>query len=388
MTQLAKARKQGRQGQTGQIASMDFDSTIQAFDLGCRGAAAAMTLLVAGLLVRQHGRAWAARLGAAFAVGVAFYALCSKPGFVAHLSAWQAPILAVCAGNSVVFWLFARAVFDDGFEPRWRHAAVWAVLAGLGLLEFLVLVPARSPAAVPLGAALSLASLGFAILAVVQTVSGWRADLIEGRRRLRALVVSGVAGYIAIVGTAELLLRGRPPPLTAAALNAAGLAAASALIAWSLLRVAGKDLFPEPPAALSPPAASVAPKKPRELEGEAPDPKALAALDRLMAVERIYRQEGLSIGILAAKLKLPEYRLRRLINQRLGHRNFNAYLNHYRVEDAKVGLADPAQAEVPILTIAMDAGFQSLRAFNRAFRTETGITPSEYREHARARTAS
>ena len=142
----------------------------------------------------------------------------------------------------------------------------------------------------------------------------------------------------------------------------------------------------------SPIAASVAPKKPRELtrelEGEALDPKALAALERLMAVERVYRQEGLSIGILAVKLRLPEYRLRRLINQRLGYRNFNAYLNHYRVEDAKVGLADPTEAEVPILTIAMDAGFQSLRAFNRAFRAETGMTPSEYRERARARTAS
>jgi len=283
--------------------------------------------------------------------------------------------------------LFARAVFDDGFEPRWRHAAVWGALAGLGLLEFFVLVPARSPLAVPVGVALSLASLGFAILAVVQTISGWRTDLIEGRRRLRAPVVIGAAGYIAIVGAAELLLRGRPPPLTASALNAAGLAAASALIAWSLLRVAGKDLFPEPSAALSPSAAGTPPKKPRELEGEALDPQALAALERLMAVERSYRQEGLTIGMLAAKLKLPEYRLRRLINQRLGYRHFNAYLNRCRVEDAKVGLADPTEAEVPILTIAMDAGFQSLRAFNRAFRAETGMTPSEYSERARARTA-
>jgi len=108
------------------------------------------------------------------------FALCSKPGVTAHLDAWQAPIFALCAGNSAVFWLFARAVFDDGFEPRWRHAAVWGALAGLGLLEFFVLVPARSPLAVPVGVALSLASLGFAILAVVQTISGWRTDLIEG----------------------------------------------------------------------------------------------------------------------------------------------------------------------------------------------------------------
>jgi hypothetical protein len=38
---------------------------------------------------------------------------------------------------------------------------------------------------------------------------------------------------------------------------------------------------------------------------------------------------------------LPEYRLRRLINQGLGHGNFNAFVNHYRIEDAKTTLADP-----------------------------------------------
>ena len=35
--------------------------------------------------------------------------------------------------------------------------------------------------------------------------------------------------------------------------------------------------------------------------------------------------------------------------------------------------------EVPILTIALDAGFASLGPFNRAFKAETGLTPTEYR---------
>jgi len=37
------------------------------------------------------------------------------------------------------------------------------------------------------------------------------------------------------------------------------------------------------------------------------------------------------------------------------------------------------QAEVPVITIAMDAGFQSLGPFNRAFKATTGVTPTEYR---------
>jgi AraC-like DNA-binding protein len=34
---------------------------------------------------------------------------------------------------------------------------------------------------------------------------------------------------------------------------------------------------------------------------------------------------------------------------------------------------------VPVLTIALDAGFSSLGPFNRAFKAETGMTPSEFR---------
>ena len=54
----------------------------------------------------------------------------------------------------------------------------------------------------------------------------------------------------------------------------------------------------------------------------------------------------------------------------------------YRVADAKAALSDPSQCEVPVLTIAMDSGFQSLGPFNRAFKADTGLTPTEYRRMA------
>jgi AraC-like DNA-binding protein len=50
--------------------------------------------------------------------------------------------------------------------------------------------------------------------------------------------------------------------------------------------------------------------------------------------------------------------------------------------DAKQALADPAQRDVPILTIALDAGFQSLSPFNRAFKADTSMTPTEFRRRA------
>ena len=102
---------------------------------------------------------------------------------------------------------------------------------------------------------------------------------------------------------------------------------------------------------------------------------------RLMADERISSQhDNVTIGTLATKLRDPEYRLRRLINQQLGYRNFNVLSSTITgSRRPRPRSPIPSQAEVPVITIAMDAGFQSLGPFNRAFKATTGVTPSEYR---------
>lgn len=102
-------------------------------------------------------------------------------------------------------------------------------------------------------------------------------------------------------------------------------------------------------------------------------------LNAVMADERAYRAEGFTIAALAARLGEPEYRVRRAINGEMGFRNFTAYLNSFRLEEVRMALGDPAQREVPILTIALDAGFGSLGPFNRAFRDAEAMTPTAYR---------
>ena len=103
-----------------------------------------------------------------------------------------------------------------------------------------------------------------------------------------------------------------------------------------------------------------------------------------MTRERLYRQDALTITSVASRLKVPEYRPRRAINQGLGARNFNAYLNSFRLAEAQDALADPSQRDVPIVTIALDAGFGSLAPFNRAFRDANACTPTEFRARALA----
>jgi AraC-like DNA-binding protein len=216
----------------------------------------------------------------------------------------------------------------------------------------------------------------------------WRTDLVAGRRRLRLVVLIGASAYIAIVAAANF---SGTPSMSFAAMasvaNAFGLFGLVGLTAWNLLRSADTQGFVLLPATGE--ASGSARATARDGAGKPPEIEQalLRRLEHLMSVERAYRREGLTIGSLSAELGVPEYRLRQLINEGLGHRNFNAFLNRYRIEEAKAALADAGQKEVPVLTIAMDAGFQSLGPFNRAFKAATDRTPTEFRRLALAKSA-
>ncbi|MDP2375218.1 helix-turn-helix domain-containing protein [Reyranella sp.] len=358
------------------LATMTSPGFLVTLDIALRGGAIALFLVIALATLRQGRGRPAAWLGALLAVGAAAYAVCSSPGPHGDPPLWFAPMLVLCTGNAAVFWLFARALFDDSFRLRPWHALVW-----LGLVVWPVahLFGAGFTTHWLVGVAVRVAVILLALLALVQTVRGWGSDLVEGRRRLRLFILIAVALHIAVTVTVELVFGHDHVPIGLHLLNSAALAAIAAIIAVLLLQADLDSVLPAPVLAEAV-APGVAPT-----EDEPVDPGLLATLERLMAVDRLYRQEGLTIGVLAGKLGLPEYRLRRAINRGLGYRNFNEYLNRHRLADAKQALADPTQAEVPILTIALDSGFQSLGPFNRAFKTDTGITPTEYRRTATGR---
>ena len=349
--------------------------------MALRGGVVAMALFVAALLVRDFAGAIAARLGAAFALGVAAFAVSSTPGFTIPPVWWQAPLHAFSAGNAIVFWLFARALFDDDFKLRYWHAGAWTVLALLGIANCFLLAPSHAAAA-PIGLLLKLATILFAALAVFQSLATWREDLIEGRRRLRLFIVGAAAAYTMANTLSQFFLPHEPVSTLGSAINAFSLAIVTLGIIWCMVRIADAGLFTTVRTSESKEdaeAANLIDSPVPEKSLDQADRKIIDALEHLMHDENIYREEKLSIGDLAARLGQPEYKLRRLINQGLGYRNFNVFLNRYRINDTKIALSDPQQTNVPVLTIAMDAGFQSLGPFNRAFKSETGMTPTEFR---------
>jgi AraC-like DNA-binding protein len=227
------------------------------------------------------------------------------------------------------------------------------------------------------------------LLAVAQTLLTWRADLVEGRRRLRLVVLIGASAQIVLNSYLSFLQQPSIRTFSMASVaNAFALCVLVGLSAWNLLEARTRDGSILLPAKGDAPGGTHAVASTDQGKPAAIEPALLRRLEQLMTVERAYRREGLTIGSLSAELGVPEYRLRQLINEGLGHRNFNAFLNRYRIEEAKAALADPEQVEVPVLTIALDAGFQSIGPFNRAFKAATDLTPTEFRRLAMAGNAS
>ena len=105
----------------------------------------------------------------------------------------------------------------------------------------------------------------------------------------------------------------------------------------------------------------------------------LEKLENLMSVDKAFRKHKLSVTDLANSLEMPEHQLRNMINQNLGYRNFNDFVNHYRIMHIIDELKNPESDHLPIMSLALDAGFNSIAPFNRAFKAKLGTTPNEYR---------
>lgn len=343
-------------------------------DMVLRGGAATTFLLLALILLRDGGDRTLARLGALFALSTGWWAL-NIPPFVGWAYQWAFPLLIITFGKAAAFWLFTRALFDDDFRMKpidWAvwgamvaGGGVWMVSARMGLSTDWVRIPHQ------------IAQVALAVSAAWIAWKGRNADLIEPRRRSRIAFV--LLSALFMVGiTASYLAPGRPHPIVVD-LNVIRIFVMAVGMALLVAGLRSREMFGQ----------STAPglANARDNAASATNPteaRLLARLTRLMEDERVYRLEGLTIGALAARVGVPEYVLRRLINGRLNHRNFNAYLNGWRLADARAALLDPAQREVPISTIALDAGFSSLGPFNRAFKRAEGMTPTEFRDGARA----
>lgn len=331
------------------------------------GAALAMALAVQG---REMARQ--ARLASlAFGISVAAWIICESDPLSAAMS-W--PVLAVTLAFPVAgfFWLFVYAVFEDRpITPLHLAPAALLLLSGF----FMLPQPAEAPTW--LWASRNVAGGLLSLHALYLIGKGWRGDLLETRRRLRAPVLGLGASFSVLI--VSLALGNRIHPIGVLHYLDVGEPVGGAIMA--LLALSGAVAFLQGRPEVF--GASRRLDVGSDGRAEAGDRILLQGLQQVMAEER-WRREGLTIGALAEGLGAPEHRLRRLINGRLGHRNFAEFVNSFRIEAARRRLSDPTEARTTVAAIAFDVGYGSLGPFNRAFRTATGSSPTEWRRRALA----
>ncbi len=334
-----------------------------------RFTAAVVVAVLVALLLRDHAQDESAQAFAFLAVGVIAH-------LVLPLLLQRAVPVVLLHGTLLLtmsvpfaFWLAARIHFDDGFRARPHHVLLLVAFLAPGYLSWLAVFERRL-GYVPSAAAERfwlvaprLLALTVVLHALITIYVGARSDLVLARLKARYRVLFLAGTYILLELLGELVFTRSPSEALANQVHSVG-ALILAVVTTFLSLKTRPDLLKPPRSAL---------------ERSTLDPALAQKLRQLVEDEQVFREEGLTIGGLAERLGIQEYKARQLINLELGFRNFNAFLHHVRVGEAQKVLADPDRAHLGVAQVAYEVGYGSLATFNRAFKELTGRTPTDFR---------
>lgn len=269
-----------------------------------------------------------------------------------------------------LFWLYVKSVFSDNFKLKKGY--FWGLL-GFVSIEFLCvwITMQKNDISDTTIILLEMLSRTLSLLFVVgglwEVARTKAIDLVPSRIQYREILTISTALTIGLTLLTELVFIQKSVPEFLIVLQRFGILI---LIAYVLYRhIEFKNEF----------YITILQKTDTTIP-EAPDLDLLNALKNKMEAGT-WREEGLTIQKLADILQVKEYRLRKTINTHLAYRNFNEFLNFYRVEEAKKLLSQTGKHELNIQEIAFQLGYTSLSPFNKAFKDNTGITPSEWRKN-------
>lgn len=100
-------------------------------------------------------------------------------------------------------------------------------------------------------------------------------------------------------------------------------------------------------------------------------------MDSIMGHQQPFLNSSYSIKNLADDLHIHSYQLSGILNQHLG-KNFNNYLNKFRVEYGKELIHRGDIINLNLKGLAQKCGFNNRNSFTAAFKKHTGYTPSIY----------
>lgn len=100
---------------------------------------------------------------------------------------------------------------------------------------------------------------------------------------------------------------------------------------------------------------------------------------KLIVDDRQFQNPSLTLKSLSESLNVSPQVLSLVINQKSG-KNFNGFVNAFRIEESKRLLRSAEFKNQTIAAIAFEVGFNSISSFNTTFKKETGETPMSYRQ--------
>ncbi len=121
------------------------------------------------------------------------------------------------------------------------------------------------------------------------------------------------------------------------------------------------------------------PEPPKDKSEDRLSDNAIKKVQQGMELSKHFLKQNLNIEEFAKRIDLPVKDVSAVINKHYGT-NFFEFMNSYRVEEAKRLLSDPALADMTVMDVLLQAGFNSKSAFHRFFNRLVGVSPTEYRK--------
>ncbi|PRX54030.1 helix-turn-helix domain-containing protein [Flagellimonas meridianipacifica] len=100
------------------------------------------------------------------------------------------------------------------------------------------------------------------------------------------------------------------------------------------------------------------------------------SLVHLFAVERIYKENTINLDMVADRLNTTRHNASQVINEHFNV-SFHEFVNMYRIKEAKE-LLTSEDKKLNIIHVAYEVGYNNKVTFNKAFKKDTNLTPTQY----------
>lgn len=97
----------------------------------------------------------------------------------------------------------------------------------------------------------------------------------------------------------------------------------------------------------------------------------------LLNEEKIYKTNNISLDILSERLDTTRHNISQVINEHFDLNFFNL-INKYRIQEAQDVFRNDTHQNLNIIDVAYDVGFNNKVTFNKAFKEETKLTPTQF----------